>query len=146
MHWLWWLQVLADILLIGAVVVLLARLGRGSRPAAGIKGPDLEEFVSEASRLSAEFDRLLGEKRELVAGTLASLDRRIEELKSLAAELERAGASQPAPTGDAPDFKQKVAELAAAGKDPAAIAAATGRPRGEVELALGLSGRKTSAR
>lgn len=149
MHWLWWLQILADILLIGAVVVLLTRMGRGAGAASGVKGPDLDGFVQEASRLSADFDRLLGEKRELVASTLAGLDRRIAELKSLAVDLQEQAPPAPPPTAGPDDiagFRQKVVELAAAGQDAAAIATATGRPRGEVELALGLAGRKPKAR
>lgn len=146
MHWLWWIQILADLLLVGAVIVLLMRLSKKEQAAQLGDRPDVEGFVAEASRLSSEFDQLLAQKRELVSSTLRGLDRRIEELRALAAELDKQPESRPAPALGADDigsFKQKVAEMAAAGSDPASIATATGRPRGEVELVLGLGARKS---
>lgn len=147
---LWWLLLAADILLILAVGALLWRLRRGSGPAAGQAPPDLAGFLAEADRLSKEFDRLLGEKRELVATTLNGIDRRLAELKDLARELERRAASAPAPPAaaepsaaqDAAGFRQRVLRLARQGQDAQQIAAATGRPRGEVELVLGLNGQR----
>ena len=147
MHWLWWIQIVADLVLVGAVIVLLMRLSKQSQPAELGGQPDVEGFMAEASKLSLEFDQLLAQKRELVASTLSGLDRRLAELRALAEELEEPPAPQaPAPKpltdDDMGTFRQKVAEMAAHGSDAAAIAAATGRPRGEVELVLGLGAHK----
>jgi hypothetical protein len=160
MSWLWWAQMVADVVLLAAVAVLILRLrGLGELPKTATP-QDLEEFLSESQRLSGEFDRLLGEKRELVNSTLAGLDSRISQLRSLAEELEgrveAARAAAPAePAAPAPDrqpqpappqaeplaeFRERVLALAKQGKAPAQIARDTGRPRGEVELVLGLSG------
>jgi hypothetical protein len=156
MSWLWWVQIAADVVLVAAVGLLLWRLkGLGELPKAATP-KDLEQFISESQRLSGEFDRLLGEKRELVNSTLAGLDARISQLRGLAEELEgrvaQARSAAPAPPAAAPagpraeealaGFRQKVLALAKEGKAPAQIAQATGRPRGEVELVLGLSGRE----
>ncbi len=150
MHWLWWLQIAADVVLIAAVGMLLLRLrGLGELPKVASPA-DLESFISEAQKLSTEFDRLLGEKRELVATTLNTLDGRIRQLKQMAAGLEQARppARTPAPAAAAPAgddslarFRRQVLELTRQGKSPADIAEATGKSRGEVELVLGLSGR-----
>jgi hypothetical protein len=167
MSWLWWIQITADVLLIGGLLVLLNRLKSGG--GAGISAPsEMQGFLEEGQRLSKEFDRLLGEKRELVNTTIATLDNRIAQLRTMADEMDvrvkAAGKSkqeaetpdpspaappqnaQPAAAGESENqaldaFRQKVLKLARQGKAPAQIAEATGRPRGEVELVLGLSGR-----
>lgn len=167
MNWLWWVQIGADVLLIGGLLVLLSRLKGGG--GSGLSAPkEMQGFLAEGQRLSQEFDRLLGEKRELVGTTLSTLDNRISQLRTMVEDLEarlkqaRQAASavqantanppeaQAAPssnsgnqTGSQPldDFRKKVLQLARQGKAPAQIAEATGRPRGEVELVLGLSGR-----
>jgi outer membrane murein-binding lipoprotein Lpp len=167
MNLLWWVQIAADVLLLGALLLLLTRLRSGG--SAGISAPsEMKDFLVEGQRLSQEFDRLLGEKRELVNTTIATLDNRIAQLRSMADEMEarvkaagktsrQAQSAEPNPApppADAgsqtnPDsdsqaldaFRKKVLKLARQGKAPAQIAEATGRPRGEVELVLGLSGR-----
>jgi ABC-type transporter Mla subunit MlaD len=167
MSWLWWVQIGADVLLVGGLLVLLNRLKASGGE--GVSAPkEMQNFLAEGQRLSQEFDRLLGEKRELVGTTLTSLDNRIGQLKAMVEDLEerlkqarqalntaqdnKAGAqeAQAAPsTGSGSqntgqpldDFRKKVLKLARQGKAPAQIAEATGRPRGEVELVLGLSGR-----
>jgi hypothetical protein len=157
--WLWWAQLAADVLLAAAVLLLFLRLRATGRSASGSAPADLEGFLSEAGRLSKEFDRLLAEKRELVGSTLATLDGRIARLKEMAAELERnpprAAAPPPAPApakaapraeeapaspaGPAPQsFRDQVRQLQRQGQTPQQIAQATGRPRSEVELALSL--------
>lgn len=156
MNWLWWVQVAADALLIGAVIVLLVRLGRLGGPGGSASAGDMERFISEAGQLGQEFDRLLAEKRELIGSTLGTLDQRVESLRQMLAQAnqaaerqERAQGRPPAPEpppaqtaaacpGNAAEFKRKVQELQRMGRSPAQIAQATGRPRGEVELALGL--------
>jgi hypothetical protein len=136
----------ADLALIAAVVYLLARLRRLDRMPQFKAPADVEDFLNEASRLTGEFDRLLAEKRELVNSTVEGLDRRIAELKALAAELEQ---PEPAPESRRPaaqavnpagGFRRQVIDLARQGQGAAQIAKATGRPRGEVELVLGLKG------
>lgn len=167
MSWLWWVQIGADVLLIGGLLVLLNRLKASD--GSGISAPkEMQKFLSEGQRLSQEFDRLLGEKRELVGTTLTTLDNRIGQLKAMVEDLEArlkqarrtASAAQASAAGrqnaqDAAasnggaqddgqpldDFRKIVLKLARQGKAPAQIAEATGRPRGEVELVLGLSGR-----
>lgn len=158
MHWLWWLQLLADLALLAAVAVLLLRLRRGAGAGPELSTKELERFMSEAGRLTGEFDRLLAEKRVLVKSTLESLDQRIAELKRQAELLDRPlrrsareevpAESAPTRPGGAPlagdrqegmeAFRRRVLELARQGKKAAQIAEATGRPRGEVELVLGL--------
>ncbi len=151
--WLWWAQLAVDVLLLAAVLALFfknrapGRGGRGSAPA------DLEGFLAEAGRLSREFDRLLAEKRELVNGTLATLDARIAQLRRMAAGLEppaqapagAKAASPPAGRGPAKkpepvpaSFRERVLDLHRQGQSAQQIAKALGRPRGEVELALSL--------
>jgi hypothetical protein len=167
MSWLWWVQIGADVLLIGGLLVLLSRLKASDGGA--ISAPkEMQKFLAEGQRLSQEFDRLLGEKRELVGTTLTTLDNRIGQLKTMVEDLEarlkqarravsaagaaaagQANAQEAHPAkgggqdGGQPldDFRKKVLKLARQGKAPAQIAEATGRPRGEVELVLGLSGR-----
>ncbi len=165
MTWLWWLQFGADLLLIGAVIVLLGRLRSGG--GASLAAPkEMQEFLAEGQRLSREFDRILGEKRELVGTTISTLDNRLAQMREMVDDLEKRLAearklarSLEAPAPDAgadkggtagktkaedkalEEFRRKVLALARQGKAPAQIAEATGRPRGEVELVLGLSGR-----
>lgn len=153
MSGLWWLQIAADAVLVASVVVLLLRLKRlGGAPA--LKAPaDFERFIGEAESLSRDFDRLLAQKRELVAQTLAGLDQRLEQLRGLARELEQEKApAPPRPKAQTPaqpsaqdgleGFRRRVRELASQGQDPAQISRTTGRPRGEVELVLALEGQE----
>lgn len=158
MNWLWWIQIGADILLIGAVVLLLAKLNRLGGLRSATSTDDLDQFISEAGQLGHEFDRLLAEKRQLVGTTLKTLDQRIDQLNTMLAQAEKAGAKirkaqtkseppKPAPKAAQPAaeesgpvvFRRKVKELSSLGRTPAQIAEATGRPRGEVELVLGLA-------
>jgi hypothetical protein len=153
MHWLWWVQIGADLILLGAIAVLLAKLTRGGAVSseASASSADLERFLEEAGRLTQEFDRLLGEKRELVRTTLTTLDHRIEQLNEMTREMDaRIEACQAPPvapqeaftSGPMNEFREKVAKLASEGKTSSQIAQATGRPRGEVELVLGLNSGK----
>jgi|GEM_PF-2321861 len=156
---LWWLLIAADLLLVLAVAALFWQIRRGGRSGPARTPREMEGFLAEAARLSREFDRLLGEKRELVAASLAGIDQRLEDLKRLAAALDQRVAdtkaqlavappiAPPPPTAPReesptppPDFRRQVLELARQGQKAAEIAAALGRPRGEVELVLGLSG------
>lgn len=155
MHWLWWVQIVADVVLIAAVGMLLMRLKNlGDLPRVASPA-DLENFITEAQSLSTEFDRLLGEKRELVASTLSTLDGRINELQQMsgdAAAQIAAAQKTPPPAASSlgqktgqdknslAQFRSKVLELSRQGKKPADIAEQTGQSRGEVELVLGLSG------
>lgn len=158
MNWLWWLQIGADILLIGAVVLLLAKLNRLGGLRSASSTDDLDEFISEAGQLAKEFDRLLAEKRQLVGTTLNTLDKRIDQLNSMLVQAEKTGQKlkqaqaapeqpktkpRPAPAAGeetgAAVFRRRVEELSRLGRTPAQIADATGRPRGEVELVLGLA-------
>ena len=156
--WLWWLQLGLDLVLLAALSALIWRLGGLARISAGLKPPDLEAFVNEAQELSAEFDRLLGEKRKLISGALDSLDERIARLRQMGLELEQTALAAarvkqavakpppepaPEPRGDqeVDIFRRKVLKLADNGKTAAEISEITGHPRGEVELVLGLSGR-----
>ncbi|MBI5521256.1 MAG: hypothetical protein HY910_01415 [Desulfarculus sp.] len=160
MDWLWWPQLALDLVLLAGLGVLLWRLrgGSGSRPATPA---DLQRFIAEAARLSQDFDRLLAEKRELVGTTLKTLDDRIAHLQAMVSQIKnppraqapsQAPAPAPAPAQTpvppaAPaaspggqDFRALVLQLAGQGKSAQEIASATGRPRGEVELVLGLTG------
>lgn len=141
MSWFWILQIAADALLIGALVVLLLRLRKTGPLPQGLTPAKLKQFIEEAEALSKEFDRLLAEKRELVNTTLATLDARIIQLKDMVAEAgsPALAGSAPAAPDDMPAFRKKVRHMADMGMKPAEIATAVGRPRGEVELVLGLS-------
>ncbi|MCB2184846.1 MAG: hypothetical protein KQJ78_00405 [Deltaproteobacteria bacterium] len=177
MNWLWWMQIAADALLLLVVLALLLRLRKVGELPKPATPEDLESFISEAERLSKEFDRLLGEKRQLITTTLNSLDERIshlngmlerteEDAPSLASPrpprreaiqlLENGPAAAPAPPPPAPapeillldqaveeskpsDFRSLVGQLAREGKSAAEIAKLTNRPRGEVELVMGLN-------
>lgn len=168
---LWWLLIAADLLLVLAVAALFWQIRRGGGSGPARTPREMEEFLREASRLSREFDRLLGEKRELVAASLDGIDQRLNELRRLAVALDQrlaetrsqlatattatatTAATAPAPSGTTPavpqeegptppptDFRRQVLDLARQGKKVPEIAAAIGRPRGEVELVLGLLG------
>lgn len=88
---IWWAaQITLDIILLIIVFVLLARLKKGK--GMGHQAPlATEDFVEQAGQLAREFDRLLGEKRELVATTMSTLDASIGELRAM---LEQAQALQ----------------------------------------------------
>ncbi|MCA1989013.1 MAG: hypothetical protein LDL07_07700 [Desulfarculus sp.] len=163
---LWWLLIAADLLLVLAVAALFWQIRRGGGSGPAQTPREMEEFLREASRLSREFDRLLGEKRELVAASLDGIDQRLNELRRLAVALDQrlaetrsqlatatTAVAAPAPSGTTPavpqeegpappptDFRRQVLDLARQGKKAPEIAAAIGRPRGEVELVLGLLG------
>jgi len=152
MSWLWWLQIAADVVLLAAVGLLLSRI-KELGPGGGDQGAaaGAQRFAQEAEALAREFDRILGEKRELIQTTLKSLDARIAKLNEMASELQKAPAASrpepsPAPSAPGPEpspdpmdrFRRRVVELSRQGKKPAQIAQATGRPQGEVELVLGL--------
>ena len=142
MSWLWVLQIAADALLIGALLVLILRLRRTGPLPQGLTPAKLTQFIEEAEGLSKEFDHLLAEKRELINTTLASLDARIKHLKDMAAEAvppTQARSDPAANKNDMQSFRKKVRNMADKGMKPAEIATAVGRPRGEVELVLGLS-------
>jgi hypothetical protein len=156
MDWPWWVQLALDLVLLTAVALLLWRQRgphSGARPATPA---DLQRFIGEATRLSQEFDRLLAEKRELVGTTLKTLDDRIDHLQAMASQLKNPPRPQapanPAPTpapqpaaaragANNQDFRARVLALSSQGRSPQEIAEATGRPRGEVELVLGLTGK-----
>ncbi len=152
MSWLWWLQLAADLVLLGAVALLLIKLRGPADPSRAATASELDSFISEAGRLTQEFDRLLAEKRELVNTTLNTLDQRIAQLQKMVQDLEnkqspaapKAG-PETTPKADADpavaSFRRQVLKLAAQGQGAEQIAKATGRPRGEVELVLGLSGK-----
>ena len=149
MSWLWWLQLVADLVLLGAVALLLFRLRAPADSSRAASASELDSFINEAGRLTQEFDRLLAEKRELVNTTLTTLDQRIARLQKMAQELETRPdpappEPEPRPEGDqaVAAFRRQVLKLAAQGRNAKEIAQATGRPRGEVELVLGLSGKK----
>lgn len=166
MDWLWWVQIGADALLVLALVGLLLKLRAPGDGAGGVAAADVERFVDEAGKLSKEFDRLLNEKRQLVQTALATLDDRIEQLQGLMGQAEDAaqrlddgladaeygGVDQPRdPQAKAvedsiamAEVRREVCRLADQGQSAAEIAEATGRPRGEVELILGLSSQKAS--
>jgi hypothetical protein len=88
---IWWIaQIALDVILLAAVFVLASRIkprapGSAAQKQAGLAAAD---FVDEAGRLAREFDRLLGEKRELVGTALSTLDGRIEELKAMLEQLQ----------------------------------------------------------
>lgn len=152
MDWLWWLQLALDLCLLAGLGLLFWRLRGGKNGARPATTADLQRFIAEAARLSQDFDRLLAEKRELVGTTLKTLDDRIAHLQAMVSQLKTpprppAPTPRPAPaTPDAPaspagqDFRALVLKLASQGKSAQEIASATGRPRGEVELVLGLTG------
>lgn len=82
LEWIWWIaQIFIDIILLAALFIMAGRLKKqkslGQAPMAA------EDFVEQAGNLAREFDRLLGEKRELVGTTLATLDARIDELRAM---------------------------------------------------------------
>lgn len=158
MDWLWWPQLALDLVLLAGLGVLLWRL-RGSSGARPATPADLQRFIAEATRLSQDFDRLLAEKRELVGTTLKTLDDRIAHLQAMVSQIKnpprvqasrQAPAPAPAQTPAPPaapaaspggqNFRALVLQLAGQGKSAQEIASATGRPRGEVELVLGLTG------
>ena len=92
-EWVWWIaQIAIDIILLVAVIILAGRLKarpRGNLAAAREQAAFAAgDFMEQAGLLVSEFDRLLGEKRELVGTTLATLDARIEELRAMLDQAE----------------------------------------------------------
>jgi hypothetical protein len=83
-EWLWWIaQIIVDGVLLAAVFMLAARLRRDSAPLNHQAHVAARDFVEQAGALAREFDRLLGEKRELVGTTLATLDAKINEMRAM---------------------------------------------------------------
>ena len=115
--WIWWIGQLAiDIILLIALFVLLSKLKKAKGGNMGEQTTlSAQDFVEQAGQLAREFDRLLGEKRELVGTTLSTLDARIDELRAMleqakaqhsklqqvAASLPPQAAPQPATTSPA---------------------------------------------
>ena len=90
MEYFWWIQIGLDAVLLLGILLLATRLfkAKGKKASDNFYGAD--EFVQEAGRLAQEFDRLLGEKRELVGTLLATLDARIAELRAMIEQAEQA--------------------------------------------------------
>jgi hypothetical protein len=83
-EWLWWIaQIIVDGILLTAVFILAAKLRRDSAPLNNQAHVAARDFVEQAGALAREFDRLLGEKRELVGTTLATLDAKISEMRAM---------------------------------------------------------------
>jgi ABC-type transporter Mla subunit MlaD len=83
-EWLWWIaQIIVDGILLAAVFILAARLRRDHAPLNNQAHVAVRDFVEQAGVLAREFDRLLGEKRELVGTTLAALDAKISEMQAM---------------------------------------------------------------
>jgi hypothetical protein len=147
-----------------AVVALVAlrHFGRRSRQ-------DLSRTIDEAERRASDILELAAELRRAADALVGDLDARAERLEALIAraeELETAS-SRPEPedgpdaapaSAPAPDAERladereagnpvgEIYELADRGLDPAAIARATERQLGEVELVLGLRDRRGRGR
>ena len=92
-EWIWWIaQIAIDVILVVALFVLLSKLKKAKGSGAdGQTQLAAHDFVEQAGQLAREFDRLLGEKRELVGTTLSTLDVRVAELRAM---LEQANALQ----------------------------------------------------
>jgi len=147
MPWIWWVVIGADALFVVALAWLLLKAGGGGA-ANGAAPPDLSKFIEESQQICQEFDRLLNEKRDLVHSTLTAIDSRLAELSAMEkrlSEIKPPPVPEPRvvraedPADSVREFREKVRRMAKDGKAPADIAEATGRPRGEVELVLGLT-------
>ena len=90
MEYFWWIQIGLDAVLLLGILLLAARLFKAKEKTTSDSFYGADEFVQEAGRLAKEFDRLLGEKRELVGTLLATLDARIAELRAMIEQAEQA--------------------------------------------------------
>jgi hypothetical protein len=116
----------------------------------------LGNFLEEAEKLSADFERNLAEKKKLSADLILKLDRRLSDYKVLLkqteagfdsaqkklAELGQSGAGQPLNADQAnpaaPEVRAMVLQMAKKGHSPEEIAAKVRLHLGEVELIIDL--------
>jgi hypothetical protein len=116
----------------------------------------VERFISESEKISKAFEANLKDKKELSAGLILKLDRRLADYKELLAQTEAAvvkaearlaqlaaGAKAPAleregPNPAAPETRALVLNLAKKGLSVEEIAVQSKLLRGEVELIINL--------
>jgi len=135
----------AGVLLVAGAIVLaisLGRLFRRATPAESSAGGQeaIRRLRETADRLASELEAIGREARAQLETRIRVLNELILEAERLAERLGSPGPQAPGPQG-ARTRLDEVVELAAAGLDPAAIAARTGFERGEVELILSLARR-----
>jgi len=153
-----YVQVAVEILLV-LMLLILWRRTRAARPEepAGLPGNwhnSLENFLAEAEKLSATFERNLEDRKNLSADLILKLDRRLSDyqllLKQTEASLgsaqkklaglrqESAAAAPAAANPAAPEVRALVLQMAKKGHPPEEIAAKARLHLGEVELIIDL--------
>ena len=153
-------QVAVEILLVIMLLILWRRTrAAAARPEdpAGLPGNwqhSLENFLAEAEKLSANFERNLEDRKNLSADLILKLDRRLSDYQSLlkrteasfnSAQKKLAGLRQDsaAPSSvpanpAAPEVRALVLQMAKKGHPPEEIAAKARLHLGEVELIIDL--------
>ena len=118
-----------------------------------LKG-DMEELLLHLQELSRDINSQLDTKFVKLEASIRSADQRIEQLERLmqaagdrpavdmlvSDETSQSGLPQPSPMEETDPRKQRIYELADAGKTPLQIAQETGGGTGEIELILSLRG------
>jgi DNA invertase Pin-like site-specific DNA recombinase len=153
-------QVAVEILLV-ILLLILWRRAKAVRPEEPARLPeDLEHslgnFLAEASKLSAAFEKNLQDKKNLSADLILKLDRRLSDYQNLLKQAEvgfqiaqkklaglRPDGAASAPAADqanpaAPEVRAMVLQMAKKGHPPEEIAAKTRLHLGEVELIIDL--------
>lgn len=151
-------QVAVEILMVIMLLILWRRTG-AARPEdpAGLPGNwqhSLENFLAEAEKLSANFERNLEDRKNLSADLILKLDRRLSDYQLLLKQTEASlGNAQKKLAGlrqesavpaalqanpAAPEVRALVLQMAKKGHPPEEIAAKARLHLGEVELIIDL--------
>jgi hypothetical protein len=154
------MQVAVEILLV-ILLLILWRRTRAVRPEtpnpAGLPETwqhSLENFLAEAEKLSAHFERNLEDRKNLSADLILKLDRRLSDYKALLKQAEAsfnraqkklaglrqdsAGPAAAQANPAAPEVRALVLQMAKKGHSPEEIAAKARLHLGEVELIIDL--------
>ena len=152
-------QVALEILLVILLLVIWRRTRAAARPEEPAGLPDtwrhsLENFLAEAEKLSANFERNLEDRKNLSADLILKLDRRLSDYQLLLKQTEAslgqaqkklaglrqdsAGPAAAQANPAAPEVRALVLQMAKKGHPPEEIAAKARLHLGEVELIIDL--------
>lgn len=137
-------QIFLDLVLAALVIALMIRRPRTVNPSAYDElTTSLEKIINETRQLGADFEANLQERHKLIKQITSQLDSRLDEAKTVHAQLEALQqnaeqAARPEPLKRNTDH-QEVLRLARKGHKVEAIARHLRKPVGEVELILKLN-------
>ncbi|MCK8602419.1 DUF6115 domain-containing protein [Desulfoferrobacter suflitae] len=143
-HFVSFLQIVLDLLLVLFVAVLFLRRSKENRTAGRELSRALEEVLQQTETIAREFDENLRERRELMGQVMAALDDKINQAKTICKNLEkveeigRQGGLGRRHGSSRDQENQAIVHLAQKGLSAVAIAEHLKKPLGEIELVLSL--------